>query len=88
MKKILLALFSLIFLCLGLMFANIGITSFGEMGRYGGMLVLGKLVVTNFIKNDFSLWILIISSLTSLCFVVLSILIFPPLKKNKNAVVL
>lgn len=88
MKKILLVIFSLIFLSLGLIFANIGISSFKEMGKPGGMLIFGKLVVKDFIKNDFSLWIFIISSLTSLCFITISILMFTYLKKNKNAVVL
>ncbi|MFA5838495.1 MAG: hypothetical protein WC849_00955 [Candidatus Paceibacterota bacterium] len=90
MKKILLALFSLILLGIGLMFGNISLASFEEMGKPGGMLVLGKLVVTNFIKNDFSLWIFIISLTLFLCFLCLSLILFSLLfskRENKSAMV-
>ena len=84
MKKILLVLFSLILLGIGLIFGNISLASYEELGKSGGMLVLGKLVVTNFIKNDFSLWIFITSLTMSTCLIILSILFFS-LLFSKNA---
>ncbi len=86
------ALFSFVLLGLAFMFGNVSVKSFEEIGNSGGELVLGRLVVTDFIQNDFSLWISIISFVLFLCFFISSIIffscIFPIHKKNKNAVII
>ena len=45
--------FSFVLLGLAFMFGNVSVKSFEEIGSVGGELVLGRLVVTDFIQNDF-----------------------------------
>lgn len=91
MKKILLGLFSLILLGLVLVFGSLGIESFKEIGGKGGELIMGKMVITDFIQNNFSLPIFVISLLLCICFLILFLILLSSLlkrnKEDKNAVV-
>jgi len=91
MKKIFLVLFSLFLLFVGLIFANISFTTFEEIGKPGGILIIGGSVATGFLESNFSLWIFIISSLIALYFLSMFVITFysfcfPDKEKKTTAV--
>ena len=91
MKKVIWVLFCLLALFVGFIFANISFTTFEEIGKPGGILVIGRSVVTGFLETDFSLWVFIISSLIAIYSLSMSIIIFYSLcfpdKEKKTTVV-
>lgn len=83
MKKTFLIVLSLILLGIGLFSGNIAIMSFQEIGKTGGELIVGGASAKGFLKNDFSLWIFVISATLSLLLLISSFLIFPFKRKPK-----